>query len=504
MWTKDDLLRLLTSKLQGKKVILVSNREPYIHHYVGDHIECYQPASGMASALDPIMRASGGTWVAHGGGDADREMVDAYDRVRMPPGDPSFTLRRVWLSREQEQRYYYGLANEGLWPLCHIVFNRPQFRPEDWQAYREVNELFANAVLEEAGSAPAFVFIQDYHFALLPRILKERNPNLVVAQFWHIPWPNSEVFRAFPWKEELLDGMLGNDLLGFHLRLDCLNFLDTVDSVLEARSDREKIEITRNGKVTLVRPFPISIDFTAHEATAKSEAADQEMEKWRLALGLRDEFVGIGIDRLDYTKGILERLRALDRFLTLYPKYRKRLVFVEIGVPSRSRIQAYRELEEHIEDRINELNWKWASGSWRPVILIKKNTPQLQLAALHRLAHFCFVTPLHDGMNLVAKEYVASRFDENGTLILSDFAGASHELSDAILVNPFDEEQCSEAIRQALEMTPEERQKRMQKMREAVAQNNIYRWAGKILSALLKFEPVQEKEKERVSDFVAA
>jgi trehalose-6-phosphate synthase len=253
-----------------------------------------------------------------------------------------------------------------------------------------------------------------------------------------------------------------------------------------------------------VRSFPISIDFTAQEATAKSETADQEMEKWRLALGLRDEFVGIGIDRLDYTKGILERLRALDRFLTRYPKYRKRLVFVEIGVPSRSRIQAYRELEERIEDRVNELNWKWASGSWRPVILIKKNTPQLQLAALHRLAHFCFVTPLHDGMNLVAKEYVASRFDENGTLILSDFAGASRELSDAILVNPFDEEQCSEAILQALEMTPEERQKRMQKMREAVAQNNIYRWAGKILSALLKFEPVQEKEKERISDFVAA
>ncbi len=496
MWTKEDLHSLLTSKLQGQKVILVSNREPYIHHYVGGRIECYQPASGMASALDPVMRASGGTWVAHGSGEADREMVDAHDRVRMPPEDPSFTLRRVWLTREQEQRYYYGLSNEGIWPLCHVVFARPEFRPEDWQAYREVNQLFADVVLEEAGSSPAFVFIQDYHFALLPRMLKDRNPNLVVAQFWHIPWPNSEVFRAFPWKEELLDGMLGNDLLGFHLRLDCLNFLDTVDSVLEARSDREKIEITRNGKLTMVRPFPISIDFAQQQILARSGAADREMATWRNALGLRDEFLGIGIDRLDYTKGILERLSAIDRFLTKYPEYCRRFVFAQIGVPSRTRIQRYRQLEEDIEDKINELNWKWASGSWKPVILIKQNTPQLQLTALHRIAHFCMVSSLHDGMNLVAKEFVASRFDEDGVLILSDFAGASRELSDAILINPFDEQQGAEAIRQALEMTPEERQKRMQKMREAVAQNNIYRWIGKILSTLLKFEvPVPEKEK---------
>jgi trehalose 6-phosphate synthase len=491
MWTKEGLLELIEARLRDYRFILVSNREPYVHRYSGRQIECVQPASGLAVALDPIMRACGGTWIAHGSGDADRTTVDNNDRVLVPPHDPRFTLRRVWLNRRQEERYYYGLANQGLWPLCHIVFTRPTFRPEDWQTYREVNQLFARAVLEEAGDSPTFVFIQDFHFALLPRMLKERNANLIIAQFWHIPWPNPEVLRGFPWKEELLDGMLGNDLLGFHLRFHCQNFLDTVDRSIEAKVDRERQDITRAGKTTSVRPFPISIDFEEHNAMAQAETTEQEMERWRRALGLHADIVGIGIDRLDYTKGICERLRALDRFLTTYPQYQERLVFVQVGVPSRSRIPEYKSLEKEIEklvSRINKKYRKWSSRSWRPIIFIKKHFPQHRLTALHRLAHFCVVSSLHDGMNLVAKEYVASRFDEDGVLILSDFAGSSRELTDAIVVNPFSEEEIVEAIRQALEMPLDERKKRMRKMRAVVAENNIYRWAGKIVSTLLKFE----------------
>ena len=439
-------------------------------------------------ALDPILRASGGVWIAHGSGDADRSVVDSSDHVMVPPDEPSYTLRRVWLNKEQEDGHYYGISNQGLWPLCHVVFTRPSFLPEDWEAYREVNRRFADAVLEEAGDEPTFVFIQDYHFALLPAMLKERNPNLVVAQFWHIPWPNPEVFRGFPWKQELLDGMLGNDLLGFHLRQHCQNFLDTVDTELEAKIDRERFDITRGGKSTSVRPFPISLDFERHSALAGSSNTSREMMRWRRQLGLRGEFLGIGIDRIDYTKGICERFRALDRFLGKNPEYRERLIFVQVGVPSRSRIPNYKLLEEQIDNLAEEINLKWASETWRPIVLIKETVPHSRLMALHRLADFCLITSLHDGMNLVAKEYVASRVDGDGALILSEFAGASRELVDAILINPFDEGETAEAIRQALEMPEEERRRRMQKMRAAVAENNIYRWAGKIISALLKFE----------------
>jgi alpha,alpha-trehalose-phosphate synthase [UDP-forming] len=492
MWTKEGLLELIHDRLRDYRFILVSNREPYVHRYSGGHVECVQPASGLTVALDPIMRACGGTWIAHGGGNADRETVDGHDRVFVPPENPRFTLRRIWLNRRQEERYYYGLANQALWPLCHIVFTRPVFRPEDWKTYREVNQAFARAVLEEAGDTPTFVFIQDFHFALLPRMLKERNANLVIAQFWHIPWPNPEVFRGFPWKEELLEGLLGNDLLGFHLRFHCQNFLDTVDRMMEAKIDRERYEITRGGKTTSVRAFPISIDFEEHDSMARSPETDEEMVKWRRTLGLHGgETIGVGIDRIDYTKGIYERLNALDRFLETYPQYHGRLVFVQVGVPSRSRIQEYKELERKLEKLVNDINRKyrkWPIRSWRPIIFLKQHFPQNRLTALHRLSHFCIVSSLHDGMNMVAKEYVASRSDEDGVLILSDFAGASRELTDAIVVNPFSEEETVEAIRQALEMPEEERRKRMQKMRTVVAENNVYRWAGKIISALLKFE----------------
>lgn len=488
MWTKEALHALIQTKLRDYQLIVVANREPYIHRYHGNQIECMLPASGMVTALDPILRACGGVWIAHGSGDADRDTVDDRDHVRVPPNDPSYTLRRIWLTKEQEEGYYYGLSNQGLWPLCHVVFTRPVFDPAHWDIYRHVNERFAEAVLEEAGDKPTFVFIQDYHFALLPRLLKNANPNLIVAQFWHIPWPNRETFRAFPWKEELLDGLLGNDLLGFHIRNHCLNFLDTVDRTLEARVDQDRSEVTRGGKVTAIRPFPISIDYDHHLATAQSPAVDASVEEWRTKLGLRDEFVGVGIERIDYTKGIPERLRALDHFLDKNPQYRRNITFIQVGVPSRSHIPQYKALEDEVENLVDQINWKWSESSWKPVIFLKQHFDQPELMALHRLARFCIVSSLHDGLNLVAKEFVSTRFDGDGVLILSQFTGAARELTDALLVNPFAIDQIADTIRTAIEMPENERRRRMKKLRESVANNNIYRWAGKILSALLRFD----------------
>ena len=324
MWDKVSLHELIEAKVTDYPMIVVANREPFMHFYEdgGETIACQRPASGMATALDPVMRASGGVWVGHGSGDADRAVVDELDHVRVPPEDPSYTLRRVWLTKEEEEGYYHGLANSGLWPLCHVTFTRPVFRPEHWEMYRRVNQKFGDAVLEEAGDGPAFVFIQDYHFALLPRYLKERNPNLIIAHFWHIPWPNRETFRVFPWKEELLEGMLGNDLLGFHLRYHCQNFLETVDRTIEARIDQEQGEIVRGGKSTLVRPFPISIDFERQEALARS--APPSSRKWPRCSASAGPAAatswGLASSGLTIPRVFPSDSQALDRFFERYPR----------------------------------------------------------------------------------------------------------------------------------------------------------------------------------------
>lgn len=489
-WTREVLSNFVQSRLGDYRFIVVSNREPFQHRRAADgSIETIQPASGMASALDPVMSACGGLWIAHGSGNADRETVDKRGRVAVPSGSPRYTLKRIWLTEEEEAGYYGGLSNQGLWPLCHVAFTRPLFDPDHWNMYRRINQRFADAVLEEAGNEPTFVFIQDYHFGLLPRMLRQARSNLVIAQFWHIPWPNREVFRAFPWREEILDGMLGNDLLGFHLPHHCQNFLETVDASLEARIDQAGSEIFRGGRGTKVCPFPIGIDFDECVKVANSDKVAQEMGKWRKRLELDEsKLLGIGIDRCDYTKGIPERLRFLDRLLHEHSEYRNRLRFVQIAVPSRSDLPAYRQIEEEIEGLAAQINLRWGNDSWRPVTLLKEHFNMPAMIALHRLAQFCVVTSLHDGMNLVSKEFVASRTDNDGVLILSGFAGSARELDDALIVNPFSVEEGAAAYHNALQMSPEERRRRMLKMREAVEHNNVYRWAGRFLSDLIRIE----------------
>ncbi|MBX3444122.1 MAG: trehalose-6-phosphate synthase [Planctomyces sp.] len=489
MWTRESLQELIEGRLAGYRFIVVANREPYVHRFDEDRIVCSKPASGMATAVNPIMMASGGVWVGHGSGDADHAVVDERDCVRVPPEDPRYTLRRVWLSKEEEKGFYFGSSNECLWPMCHVTFTRPRFVAEDWETYRRVNEKFAQAVLEEAGSEPSFVFIQDYHFCLLPRLLKnEGRKNLVVAQFWHVPWPNPEVFRVCPWKDEILDGLLGNDLLGFHLRYDCQNFFESVDRFAESRIDHERSEVVRGGAATRVSSFPISIDFEDSSRLAASPRVAEAMDGWRRRLNLGDRILGGGIERLDYTKGIVERLRGLDRFLSQHPEQAGRLQFVQIAVPSRTHLESYRRIEDEVDEAVEQINWRWRQGRWRPIVLLKEHHDSVQMAALHRLCRFFIVSSLHDGMNLVAKEFVASRDDEQGVLILSRFTGAIRELDDALPVNPFATHEIADAIALAIDMPSEEQRRRMHRMRETVARNNVYRWGGKILSTLLHFD----------------
>lgn len=485
---KEELQALVRGKLKDYPFIVVSNREPYIHSWVGEEIKCLRPASGLTMALDPVMQACGGIWIAHGSGDADRDVADKDGRISVPTEAPRYTLRRIWLSKEEEVHYYDGFSNQALWPLCHIVYVKPVFRQKDWETYKEVNRRFADAVYAEIGEKGAFVFIQDYHLALLAKMVKERCRAAITAQFWHIPWPNYEAFRICPWKEELLEGLLANDLVGFHTLYHCNNFLETVDRILECRIEREKHAIVRGGHSTWVRAFPISVDFAEISARAGREELAGEMERLRHEYSLRQEFIGIGIDRLDYTKGIPERLKAIDLFLSKNPRHEGRFTFVQAAEPSRTHVEEYKKLNEEIDELVEQINWRYWRSRWKPILYIKEHFTPLTLSALQRMAHFCIVSSLHDGMNLVAKEFVSSRVDGDGVLILSRFTGAARELADALLVNPYSVEDIAQAIDVAVNMPEEERQKRMSSMRGIVQENNIYSWAGNIISEIAKFE----------------
>ena len=479
-WTKETLQEVARTRLGDAKLVVVANREPFIHVRDGDDIRCNRPASGMATALDPVLQACGGVWVAHGSGDADREVADERGRIAVPPEHPDYILRRVWLSKAEEEGYYYGLANEALWPLCHVAYTRPRFDSGDWEQYRHVNQKFADAVLDELGDEPGVVFVQDYHFALLPRMLKDARPDLVVLQFWHIPWPNREVFRVCPWQEEILHGLLGNDLLAFHVQYHCNNFLETVDRTLESRVDWERFAVTRGGKTTYVWPQPISIDPDIAETLAPVDPKQERQIRTRL--GVRDLPLIVSVDRMDYTKGIPERLRAVDRLLGLHPELRKRFCYVQIAAPTRTHIPAYRRLSDEIEGLVEEVNWRHGNHNWQPVVHLNVHYSPQQIYRLYRLATACVVSSLHDGMNLVAKEFVAARGDLRGALVLSRFTGAAQELTDALLINPYAVDEFADALWLALTMPAEEQERRMQRMRNQVLNNNIYRWAGRLLS----------------------
>ncbi len=481
-WSPDTLRKILAEELPGAQVIVVSNREPYIHNLDKDgDVRLVVPASGLVSALEPITRACAGTWIAYGGGSADRLTVDGHDRVEVPPDHPSYTLRRVWLSEEEHQGYYLGLANEGLWPLCHIAFTRPVFRASDWEIYQAVNRKFADTVVKEARNERPIVLVQDYHFALLPRMIRERLPDAIVITFWHIPWPNSEVFSICPWREAILDGLLGSSIIGFHTQFHCNNFIESVDRFLESRIEREDSAITFGGQTSLVHAYPISIEWPPAQLETQppvEECRAALRERYGLAQDVR---LCVGVERLDYTKGILDRFQALEQLFERYPEWIGKLTFLQVAAPSRGTLPAYRQLHDECLRYAEELNRRYGHDGYRPVLMVAEHHSQDQVYQIYRAADICMVTSLHDGMNLVAKEFVASRDDEQGVLLLSTFAGASKELLEALIVNPYDAGMMAEALEQALTMTPEEQQGRMRRMREIVRDNNVYRWAGSML-----------------------
>ncbi len=484
IWTSERLAVHVQDRLEDGRLFVVSNREPYMHVRRGKAVEVNVPPSGLVTALEPVLRACDGTWVAHGSADADLESVDRHDRVMVPPDDPHYTLRRVWLTKEEEAGYYYGFANEGLWPLCHIAHTRPIFRARDWQYYEEVNRKFADALLEEMKDvAHPVVLVQDYHFALLPRMIKQSRPDARVSIFWHIPWPNPESFRICPWQRELVDGLLGADLIGFHIQAHCTNFLQTVDRTVESRITWEHSTVQRLDHQTTVRPFPISVAFSDEKEVAAESVYEQRTALLK-TLGLESATLGIGVDRLDYTKGILERFLAIERFLDKYPRYRGNFTFVQIGAPSRSHIKRYHDLQAEVGAEAERINWRFQTDRWKPIVLLERQHSHKEIEPYYRAADLCLVTSLHDGMNLVAKEFVASRSDDRGVLILSCFTGAARELQDALQVNPYDTDQTAEAIRTALEMPSEEKQMRMHRMRKLVREHNVYRWAASLIGEL--------------------
>ncbi|MBI4424185.1 MAG: trehalose-6-phosphate synthase [Elusimicrobia bacterium] len=482
LWTAERLKEHVKGHLADRPLFVVANREPYMHVRRGKALAVLSPASGLVTGVEPVLRACGGLWLAHGAGDADRETSDAQGKLRVPPGEPQYTLKRVWLTPEEERGYYYGFSNEGLWPLCHIAHTRPFFSASDWEQYRNVNRQFADALIEELPEgSDAFVLVQDYHYALLPRFVKEARPRARVALFWHIPWPNPQAFGICPWQREILHGMLGADVVGFHVQGHCNNFLETVDSALESRVDWERFAVHREGHVTQVRPYPISIDFAAASAAPPPKASKRELLD---RLGSRAELMGVGVDRIDYTKGIVERFRGIERFIETRPQYRGRLTFVQLGSPSRTAIPRYSELVSEVQREAARINERFARDGAPPISLQIKHHGHEEIAPYYRAADFCMVTSLHDGMNLVAKEFIACRTDERGSLILSQFTGAARELREALIVNPYDTEQLAEAVQTCVEMSPEEQARRMSGMRQCVKENNVYLWASRLVEDL--------------------
>ena len=505
-WTADRLSVHVRSKLGSSRLFVISNREPYSHVHQGKTVQVMVPASGLVTALQPVLCACNGTWVAHGSGDADPEFVDGDDRLRVPPEEPKYTLRRVWLTRDQEQGYYYGFANEGLWPLCHVAHTRPLFRDNDWMYYQEANHKFSQALLEEMEETEdPVVLVQDYHFALLPRMIKKERPDARVAIFWHIPWPSAETFGICPWQCQLLDGLLGADLIGFQIQSHCFNFLETVDRALESRTDLEHFAVNRHGHRTVIKPFAISVDFPEPSCATKDESPYEDRVALLREYGVEALFLAVGVDRVDYTKGIRERFLAVERMLEKSPTYQGTFTLVQIAAPSRTHIKRYHDLLADVEAESERINWRFQTSKWKPIIFVKRHCSHEEISRYYRAADLCLVTSLHDGMNLVAKEFVAARYDEQGVLILSRFTGAARELLDAVLVNPYDIEHTADAIRAALEMDPEERTVRMQRLRKLVKEQNIYHWAGSFIGELCGMRlDISEREAPKAASLAVA
>lgn len=482
MGDRSAAITALRDLLGDRALIVVSNREPYVHRRAEDGPAVERPSGGLVAALDPVLAASGGTWIAWGSGDADFEVTDAHDRVAVPPGAPAYTLRRVRLTQAEVDGYYYGYANQALWPLCHMAMEHARFRRRTWELYQSANRRFAEAVLAEAPEG-AIIWVHDYHLALVPRAVRAQRADQFLMHFWHIPWPAWDIFRACPQRGDLLEGLLAADLMVFQHPRHAEHFLECAQRELGAQVNYDEGLVESDGRLTHVQAFPISVDFVALDALARSRECDQWMVRLRRRHHLDGKIVALGVDRLDYTKGIPERLRALDRLFQRFPDYRRRMVFIQKSAPSRTQIKAYRDLQRRVEGEIARLNTTYGTPDWQPVIHLPRPLPPAGLAALYRLADLCIVSSLQDGMNLVAKEYVACQVDRRGALLLSELAGAHTELSWALAINPYDAGGTAEAIVRAVTLLTSERAERMDHLRTFVAEYDIYAWMHQHLRA---------------------
>lgn len=470
------------ARIGSRLLVSVSNREPFVHTHGPDgSIRVRAPVGGLTMALNSAMQAVGGVWVAHGSGDADREAADSGGRVAVPPDRPAYDLQRVWLTPDEHRGYYNGFANQGLWPLCHNAYVKPVFQRAHWEAYQSVNAKFARQVARVIGDREAIVFIQDYHFGLLPAMVKQRCPQATCLHFWHIPWPLPDILRFCPWRDDLLAGMLRNDVIGFHTPQFAERFLAAAATAGGAKRTGKSVE--RRGARTLVDAFPISIDFDGISEQSSTSACDAAVERLRDRYGLAGKFVALGLDRIDYTKGVLERLQAVESLLARHPEIRGRLAYVHAGAPSRSDIPAYRELNAAMARTVARLNAEYSVDGIAPVVSIHEHLPGIEVLALYRLADVCLVSSLEDGMNLVAKEFLAARNDEGGRLLLSQFTGAAWELPGAECFNPFATEDLADrllALSRLRSGGPDERTRRL---RRHILEHNIYGWIGSILAA---------------------
>ncbi|HXR96296.1 MAG TPA: trehalose-6-phosphate synthase [Terriglobales bacterium] len=483
---------MLDAELEGRRFIVVSNRQPFAHVHHQNAIRIEKPPSGLTLALEPIVQATGGTWIAAASGSADRETTDADGRVQPRPPGVDYDLRRIFLPPKLHEDYYTGFANSTLWPLCHIAYHQPRFEERWWRAYEQANKIFADVVADEVDGEPAVIFIQDFHLALLPQLLRERCPKAIVAQFWHIPWPNPEAFRICPWRRELLRGLLGNHLLGFHLPYHCNNFIETVDRELQVRVDRETnavVSSTGSGthSRTMVAAFPMSVDYPRIEAAANTPASRREAAKLRRQYGHGNRKLVISVERLDYSKGILERLHAIERLFERHPEWREQVEFVHIATPSRTTVRAYQDYAHAIDAAVTSLNERLASPGWTPVQALHIYVEPEKVWDWYQAADAVVVSSLHDGMNLVAKEFVAAGRDD-AVLVLSEFTGAARSLREAVQINPYATDAFADGLARALAMPADERRERMRRLRWRVSHYDIGAWARDLLRAIRQRE----------------
>jgi len=489
-WTAERLRQYSRDILKNKTIVAVSHLEPYIHTKNGNNINYYVPASGLITSIEPVMQACGGLWIAEGSGSGDKSVVDKNDKMQVPPNDPKYTLKRIWLSEEETKGFHHGFSDQAMYPLFHMAHTRPVFRENDWQEYKKVNQKFAKAILSEIKRIKKpIIFIQDFQFTLVPKIIKKKRPDAIIGIFWHIPWVSPETFSICPWKKEILDGMLGADLIGFHTQLYCNNFIETVGRELECLINIEQFSVTRNAHVSLIKPFPISIAFsTAQEESIDLQAEKHEAKKLLKSIGVHTKLIGVGVDRLHFIKGVIDRLRGIDVFFEKYPEYIGELTFIQISPPLESKLSEFQEYYDKVKGIVDRINEKYKKNNWKPIVFLNKHHSRDEVYRYYRLANFCLVTSLHEGMNLVAKEYVASRSDEKGVLILSQFTGAAKELKEAIIINPYNSKETAQAIYTAINMPESEQARRIRRLKNTVRTRNIYRWSAEFLRTLTNFD----------------